>query len=112
MRIKTKINLNWEYGRVEILLYQPDFEGEIKAVGLPVDNFIFKDIEAGEFLKPTFVLQKETLQSLIDECYIHLGMIPSDLKNKYKYDDKVLEKVENHLQDMRKLVFKNENNCL
>lgn len=108
MRMKAKVNRRWESNEVEILFYTPDFEGNIKAVGLPMEKPTFEVIEEGRLLKSTLSLPEGLMQSLVDECYEQLGMMPNKLKNKYKYDNKVLEKVEDHLRDMRRLVFKED----
>lgn len=92
--IVFQINHNLSAFGYEVLIAEKN-NGEM-SIASPV---AFVPHQPGMYAAPTLTLQREELQSLLDEL-VRLGFQPSDRR----YLNQQLEMKEAHLQDMRKIV--------
>lgn len=106
-RLKCRVSERWTTNSIEILLYVPDFEGNIKDVMTPLNvrNQLITQVYEGMIVSPTLELQRSTIQSLVDELYKEFKILPSELHSLKENNDRELAAVKFHLNDMRSLVF-------
>lgn len=92
--IRISIQRNPSMRGVELWIYQKSLDGHV-AFAKPIEMINLES--EGSFTPPTFVMDEDKFQLLIDELW-NQGYRPS----KYENDGSAQEK---HLQDMRRIAF-------
>ena len=102
MRVKARRS-NWNVS-VDLLFYTQNFNTAENAMGLAAiaEPLVMRPVEKGELVsEPTVQLTMESAQALMDELWF-CGIRPAEAKGSAGE----LKAVEYHLEDMRRLVFK------
>jgi len=94
------INIIWEPQHQRFGLYITKSDGAQKVKAMPVK---YEKTERFEYVKPCVTIENKTeLQELMDDLW-SIGLRPSARSDEYKAQ---LKTMNNHLNDMRTLVFK------